>query len=73
MFRRVRWMLIGAGVSLGSSWWAQRKARRTMARLTPAALRQKATQEVTERVRSAAEGAKAAMADTEARWRGRSR
>lgn len=72
MFRRVRWMLMGAGVGLGSSWWAQRKARRTMARLSPAVLRQKAAQEMVGRVRSAAEGAKSAMRDTEARWRDRS-
>lgn len=35
MFKRVRWLSIGAAVGLGGSVWAQRRVRRTVDRYLP--------------------------------------
>lgn len=70
MFRRLRWMAIGAGVGLGGSWWARRKARNAAANLAPADVGRRVMAGASRRVQAARTDARAARIDTELRLRG---
>jgi outer membrane protein TolC len=70
MLRRLRWMVIGAGMGLGGSWWARRKARRAAATLAPAEMGRRMVAGASRRVQAARQDARLARADTERRLKG---
>lgn len=46
MFKRIRWMSVGAAVGFGGSVWAQRRVRQTVARYLPEQVGSEAFQRV---------------------------
>jgi hypothetical protein len=70
MLRRIKWMVIGAGMGVGGSWWARRKARRAAATLAPADVGRRVVAGASRRVQAARDDARAARLDTELRLRG---
>jgi hypothetical protein len=71
MLRRLRWMLAGAGLGLGASWWAKRTARRAAATLRPAQVGSRVARDARGRVRAARLDARSARRATEQRLRQR--
>lgn len=71
MLRRLRWMVIGAGMGLGGSWWARRKARRAAAALAPVGMGRRMVAGASRRVEAARHDARLARVDTERRLKGR--
>jgi hypothetical protein len=65
MFKRIRWLGLGAAVGAASSVWAQRKARTLASRYTPAGLAGAAV----DRARSAVAEGRATMHQREAELR----
>lgn len=73
MFKRLRWLVTGAGIGLGTSLWLQRKVKRTAARYSPQRFSGELTRTVkgiSGDVRAAVTEGREAMREREAALRG---
>ena len=59
MFKRLRWMTVGAGVGFGASFWVVRKVRRTVERFTP----ERVSADVTSAVRGLGDDVRGAVTE----------
>lgn len=72
MFKRIFWLVTGAAIGFGSSRWVARRAKRAVARLTPANLAGSASekaQRLAGEVRAAVGEGRSAMREREAQLR----
>ena len=59
MFRRLFWLMVGAALGFGASFWVMRAIRRTAARYTP----ERISADVTGAVKNLGDDIRAAVAD----------
>jgi hypothetical protein len=72
VFKRLRWTALGYVGGLATSWWALRRVRRAVDRVTPPAVRERAVDGLRDAradVRAAVAEGRAAMREREAQLR----